>query len=546
MIVALGQATWYWQLGVVSALAGYAMFWVSTIDLVSTKKRFILATLWYTSIQMVQLSWFLSHPYSYIYAVWILLSLGMGAQFGWLTLLVTRRRVQSIPSCLGVAALWVVFEWLRLFVLAGLSLNPSGMALASTTYGLQMASLIGVYGLSFWVILANLFAARFAFAPNLRGVFFYGTVALFPYIFGIAHIAYHENTPWKEGAKTLLVQTHFPAEETLGHKSMQESVTHTFGEWVHILTLLKPHLGKSFDVVALPEAVVPFGTYYPIFRYDEVLEAFETFMGKETLQFIPKPNQYLSMKVDTEMGPVMMVNNAFWAQAITDLFNAPLVAGLEDFDGDKAFLSAFTFYPHSTANTRYDKRVLLPMAEYIPSAWMRSLAAKYGVHGSFTHGNTACVIPTKGGNAGLSICYEETFGDLMRENKLLGADYLVNITSDIWYPNSKLPIQHLEHARLRTVEMGLPLVRACNTGATGGIDCLGRTLTILQTPDGDVENISEAFEVQVSSYHYFPLYARFGDSLILAISALCLAIMVYYERYVLTQIATQSCQLKLR
>src|SRR5690606_27562937 len=97
----------------------------------------------------------------------------------------------------------------------------------------------------------------------------------------------------------------------------------------------------------------------------------------------------------------------------------------------------------------------------------------------FTPGTKAQVIEHPKVKVGVCICYEETFGNLMRENKQLGASLLVNLTSDVWYPNSSLPWQHFDHARLRTVEMGLPLVRACNTSVTASLDSLGRVEGVL-------------------------------------------------------------------
>jgi apolipoprotein N-acyltransferase len=106
----------------------------------------------------------------------------------------------------------------------------------------------------------------------------------------------------------------------------------------------------------------------------------------------------------------------------------------------------------------------------------------------------------------------------MRENRLAGANMLVNITSDVWYPNSRLGKQHFDHARLRTVEMGIPLLRSCNYGVTAGVDSLG---SIIDSCGGNTdvrEGSADALLVKVSTYHYRTLYAFWGDYLIIGAS----------------------------
>jgi apolipoprotein N-acyltransferase len=123
----------------------------------------------------------------------------------------------------------------------------------------------------------------------------------------------------------------------------------------------------------------------------------------------------------------------------------------------------------------------------------------------------------------------------MRENRLKGAQILLNLTSDAWYPNSRLAQQHFDHARLRTVENGIALLRACNTGITGGVDSLGRVVKILGENAENPEVISDALYIEVPLYHYQTLYAQFGDTLIIGFAAIfvflsiCLKNMRFYR-----------------
>lgn len=522
------MAVWSPLLALLSATLGYALFWWVMIQLSNSRSRFFLATGWYTAVQLVQLSWLISHPFLYIYAVYFFFAGAKGLQFGVVSLFLTKERAQKIHSLFAIAGAWTIMEWLRLFFMAGYSWNPSGLALAANPYSLQIASLIGVYGMTFLVMLTNLLFLHFMITRKRISAFAWASIAVVPYLFGVFHINFHHETPnHDDNTHVLLVQTNFPIEESLGFQSANEMIQYVTGEWQDILKILSTHTDKQIDVIALPEFAVPFGVRYPIFPYDIVKASFETFIGLDAVEKLPTTTPHTAIEVDTPTGKVTMVNHAYWCQAIADIFNTCVVVGLEDEDllddNTKNYVSsAYVFYPKGIFFGRYEKRVLVPMAEYIPFSLLRDLAKSYGITGSFTAGSEAKVFPTRKASIGLSICYEETFGNMMRGNRIKGAEMLVNITNDAWYPHSKLPQQHMEHGRVRTVEMGIPLVRACNTGVTCAIDSHGRTIALLSDDDDNVEDIAEALYVSIPRHIYSTLYSQTGDVPVLAVSLVSL------------------------
>jgi len=519
LIVAFGQPAWNEWLGLIAACGGFACFWRVLLTMAHPGQRFCLAMGWYGAIQCLQLSWFLTHPYLYVYGVVLFCALLMGAQWGIIAIWIKPETFRHVSSALALAGLWTLLEWSRLFVFSGLPFNPVGLTLSGALYPLQFASIGGIYGLSFWVMLTNLFLLR-AWIQSGRWIAFV-LLALFPYVFGWGQLSWHEQRSFQHPRtlSVVLVQSALPIEENLVFQSAEEAREFVLDEWRHVLLTLQKQLGQPIDLIVFPEYLVPYGTFHPIFPLQNVQSLFQELFG-DVFKAFPKNSHSLRL-LSTDQGEQWLVSNAYIAQTLADIFQAHLVIGLEDslyVNQRKAesYSAAFHFISGSHAlPKRYEKRVLVPMGEYIPFSWCRQLAAQYGISGSFTAGQEAMVfsgpVPF-----GTSICYEEMYGDLMRENRLQGAELLVNLTNDGWYPHSRLPKQHFDHARLRTVENGVPLVRACNTGITGAIDSFGRNVGML------AENHADSIRLNVPLYHYQTFYAQYGDFSVIAFSCFCL------------------------
>ena len=74
------------------------------------------------------------------------------------------------------------------------------------------------------------------------------------------------------------------------------------------------------------------------------------------------------------------------------------------------------------------------------------------------------------------ICYEAIFPDEISGVET-GVNALLNVTNDGWFGNTPGPWQHLQQARIRAVENGLPLIRDANSGVSAIVDEKGRIVS---------------------------------------------------------------------
>lgn len=473
---------------IVAACLGYALFWKSISE---KKNRFWLSFFWFASVQAIHLSWFASDRYvgPTIYLLLILIASFLGLCFAFLSFFI--KKEISFSHIVLLTSFWTISEWSRLFFLCGYAWDPIGLSLTATQWGMQMATIGGIFFLSFWVILTNLLAFKMLY--KRRYALSWIAIAALPYLFGYFHINYHEKEKNESKVHVVLVQTALYPEEKAPLSGLPQVAISPPEQWKRILKLIKKHEHKPIDLIVLPEGSVPYGTNIPIFSPQVYYDVF----GKWP-------------PILSKMG-----NDAF-ASTIAEIFKADVVIGLDD----QNYNAAFLFKPDGRIY-RYEKRVLVPMGEYIPFEWCKKFLKKWGIVDSFIAGKKAKVFPSVV-PIGLSICYEETFSNLMRDNRLNGSKMLVNLTNDAWYPHSRLPEVHYIHGRLRSVEQGVPLVRACNSGVTCAIDSLGKTIARLENTTAD------ALHVAVPTYSYSTFYTKIGDKGIIIFCGFLISLTLGY------------------
>ncbi len=531
-IISFGQPASIPFLGLISSCVGHGLYWICIHSIEKIKQRFYLSSLFFGLSQIIQLYWLTSHYYGYIYIVLLALSLILGIQYGIIACLISSERIKKLSFCFAIAGLWVIFEWSRLYFLAGFSLNPVGLALTSQFIPLQLASCLGIYGLSFVVILCNALFYRSYVRQFKRGRIVFGLCAIFPYVFGMFHYLYHHKEESLQKSPitfdVLLVQTGFPVEENHPFANWEQAMSYALDEWETIFQLIQPKMGNKKDLIVLPEGAVPFGKDTPLYPLEAVISLFEKYFGQNTLHLLPSYQSH-SLSIETSSRKLIVVSNHFFAQGLANICQSNILIGLEEtIEGPNQlkyhYNAAVLYRPFQESTESYAKQILIPMGEYLPFEFCRELASMYGIDDSFTPGKSTKVFEISTIRCGVCICSEETLGDLIRRNKQEGAEILINLTNDAWYPNSSLTKQHLFHALPRTVENGLPLIRACSTGITAFIDSFGRIIASLNETKESGETLSDTLLLSIPLKTYPTLYSKVGDRLIIGISLFALAL----------------------
>lgn len=184
-----------------------------------------------------------------------------------------------------------------------------------------------------------------------------------------------------------------------------------------------------------------------------------------------------------------------------------------EFGSDKTnfFNSAFLFSPEGKYVSTYRKRLLVMFGEYVPlERWFPFLKFVTPIEGGFTPGEKPVqftlaplgrgqgegkfseddnvqhpMLNIQRAKTSVLICFEDVFPHDAREHVESDTDFLLNLTNDGWFGNSAAQWQQAMTALFRAVENGVPLVRCTNNGLTCWIDQFGRIRDILGK-DGNV------------------------------------------------------------
>jgi len=373
----------------------------------------------------------------------------------------TRPR-HGVGRVLVVAALWVGWELARARLLTGDPWLLLGYALLPDVRLAQLADLGGVYLLSFVVVLVNAAAAEI--------------------------VAHRSPAAWRAVSVAAGVVL----------------AGYAYGE--HRLRAPLP------DAPAVPIAIVQgnndLGMQWRSEYYGQGLETYLR-MSASTAASHPK----LLVWPESAVTFFLAYEPAYRA-AIAGMLrqlDAELIVGTPHYEGDpdrapRYFNSAFHLGADGVLGDRYDKRHLLPFAEYFPLRTIEFLRRHFERVRFFTEGAEEALLRTGIGDVATVICFEGIFPELVRREMARGAVLLVNLSNDAWLGSGPGPEQHLAMVALRAIENRTWVVRATTTGISAIIDPFGRV--VVRAPSDRAEVLSGT----IVPLRIETVYKRFGDA----------------------------------
>ena len=373
---------------------------------------------------------------------------------------------------LFAAATWVAFEMLQARLLGGYPWNFLGVSQFENFALIQIASVTGVYGVSFLVVWASvslLFAVLQIRRSPANPWSWTADVALpllaLGLVFGWGFFRVAKVPPPANKLAVALVQPSIPQQLIWQSGTGDERLA-------KVLELSRLALATKPDLLVWPEACAPISAE----RWPEVFD---------------------------------MVKSS----GVTLLFGADDVE--RGADEVRYFNSAVFLTPDGPQLPSYRKRRLVMFGEYIPFEkalpFMKYLSP---IGGSFSAGTEPVQFTLPDGEHTIAplICFEDSFPHGGREHVSPETDLLVNLTNDGWFGTGPEQWQHAANAVFRAVENGVPLVRCANNGLTCWIGPLGQVRQFYGQESGDIYGAGfVSFEVRLGQPLGRTVYNRYGD-----------------------------------
>lgn len=351
---------------------------------------------------------------------------------------------------IALAASLTIAEWLRGHLLTGFPWNAFGYALTEPLALAQTASLIGIWGLTFLTVVIFAAPAVLIDGSSRRGKSWTVPLAALALliamgVFGVVRLSLHP-TRMVADVKLRLMQPNLQQDEKFNY-SAKAAVMQKYLALSDRATGPNTSGVRDATILIWPESAFPF---------------------------------FLTREPDAMAQIADLLSKGSKTVLITGAVRAPDVPpGMRI---TRAYNSIYVIGHDGSVLSVYDKLHLVPFGEYLPfEDWMAKLGFEEltKVQGGFIPGRVRHTLQIPNAPRALPlICYEAIFPSGV-DTPDARPGWMVNVTNDGWFGLTTGPHQHLQQARLRAVEQGLPLVRVANTGISAVIDPVGRIVAHL-------------------------------------------------------------------
>ncbi|MEW5767789.1 MAG: apolipoprotein N-acyltransferase [bacterium] len=313
---------------------------------------------------------------------------------------------------------------------------------------IQMATVTGIYGISFWIILINSYVAE-----CLQDFLHKGKVSIRNII-----------------TLSLII---FLTTGIMLYGSKRESLPNSLS------------FSTSIIQGSIPVWLYQIAPYDP--KYSQIVENTYSELTKGSVKRKPQ----IIVWPETNLG-VFIREDEKWKEKIRQFAyegTSYIILGTptKDKEGNQ-YNSALVFSPKGKIIGQYDKVNLVPFAEQ-----------------RFKAGREIKPISSPIGKLGVVICYESVYPSISRKLIQEGASFLIILTNDAWFKKTPVAYLHAVSAVFRAVENRSYVIRAAQSGISMIIDPYGNILekTLLFVP-GALKGVVKLREKTT-------LYSRFGD-----------------------------------
>ena len=362
---------------------------------------------------------------------------------------------REILFIVALSAAWCFVEWIRSWFISGFPWNFIGASQWQNIPVIQICEYTGVYGVSFIIIFFNIALAFTLTALNnalhgkkyKRPIPFIAAIGLLmaAVLFGAKPMMkYHLPLQQKSNKKN---SSHIRFTPAVIQGDIPQCRFPKGGEAENALTqyikLSKLAILNRPDIVIWSETAVPvpYRTGYPfgdLYRF-------------ELFKLLKSGIPFMIGSIDYN------IENLKPGTAPSDIkcYNAVLLLHI------KAKNNFFL-------KEKYYKIHLVPYGEYTPlGKYIPVIKKMFGMGRDLTPGKRYTIFNLKDGvRAGANICYEDIFPEISANFARRGANVIIVLTNDAWYPTSSESEQHLANSIFRAIETRLPMIRAGNNGCS--------------------------------------------------------------------------------